>query len=182
MTDETTCPNCGQPEVEIIHQIDPEYGFLDELSQCGSCGEKFYTGEQSLANSRAYTIAVAEQRGLPSGETIKRIRLALGMKQDEFEAALGVGKKTVSRWENGTVPPSSTAAGMLWMAEHRPDAFLEYASRNTPEIRQPDLGGATVISINRKTSSAPITAPHGEKPEKMSNPTGTGVISTTGDA
>ncbi len=44
------------------------------------------------------------------GNKIRQIRLALGMTQETFGAAIGVGSITVSRWENGHTSAGSFMA------------------------------------------------------------------------
>ncbi len=39
------------------------------------------------------------------GSTVRRVRTALGMKQDEFAKKIGVSKGAVSQWENNIVQP-----------------------------------------------------------------------------
>src|SRR5258706_131308 len=131
MTESTakTCPMCRSGDIGITQQTVTEkargrtVAFLDERSKCKSCGEEFYTVEQSLASSSAYTAAVREANGLLSPGQIRAARLTLGMTQEEFESALAVGKKTVVRWERGTVAPSMAANGLLWVAAHYPNVF-----------------------------------------------------------
>ena len=125
------CPVCEGQSVRIVQRTaaaSARVSFRDELSHCDDCGEGFYTYEQSMASSRARTAALRKAEGLPTPEAIRNIRTSLSLTQAAFEQALGVGKKTVVRWERGTVPPSSAACGMLWVAEHHPAVFLEYAS------------------------------------------------------
>lgn len=101
--------------------------FMYETTKCEKCGEEFLSYEQSLAHSRSLTAAAREADGLFSPGRILRTRLRLGLSQPKFEDALGVGRKTVVRWERGTVPPSSAANGLLWFAEKYPGAFMQYA-------------------------------------------------------
>lgn len=136
-----SCPNCRADRVEIIQRIG-EYSegrmrvtFPEELSKCAACGEEFYTYAQSLESSRAVTTALRELQGLMSPERIKAARIRLKMSTGEFEQAAGFGKKTMARWERGTVPPSSAANFALWVAEQHPTVFMAYANArlsNTP--------------------------------------------------
>lgn len=129
------CPSCGVGRVEVVQRNAEHFDgsvtvtFTDELSKCDSCGEEFYTYEQSQAHSRALAAALREAHGVVAPEKIRAIRMGLRMTIAQFERAMGVGPKTVGRWERGTVTPSSAARGMLWIAEHHPDAFLDYASK-----------------------------------------------------
>ena len=50
-----------------------------------------------------------EERGLLTPEEIRRLRTDLGLRQQDLEGILGVGPKTVTRWEKGTVFQSAVA-------------------------------------------------------------------------
>ncbi len=141
-TTTVNCPLCQSRDVSVIQRqltakVDERaFSYCDEHSQCDECGEGFYTREQSLANSRAYTAALRKVEGLLTPEEIRGARVRLRMTQPQFERALGVGKKTVVRWERGTVPPSRGANVALWLAANYPTVFLEYADGRVPEIGQ----------------------------------------------
>jgi len=70
--------------------------------------------------------------------------VSLSARRTEFERALGVGKKTVVRWERGTVPPSRAANGMLWLAGHYPSVFLEYARQRSHS--RDDVNDVSVVA------------------------------------
>ena len=46
---------------------------------------------------------------------VKKIRLALGLTQEEFAHQLGVTLSTVNRWENGRTTPSRLARKQIAM-------------------------------------------------------------------
>jgi len=46
-------------------------------------------------------------------EEILDLRTSLGLSQGAFEQLLGVGKKTVTRWENGVIFPSAAANNLM---------------------------------------------------------------------
>jgi HTH-type transcriptional regulator/antitoxin MqsA len=93
----------------------------DAFMHCLSCGEDFHTGEQS----RAFDMKVVEARrrheGLLSGNDVKRIRQAVGLSQADFESALGIGPKTIVRWENNLGVQSKTVDDVLRLIEFDPD-------------------------------------------------------------
>ena len=153
-TDNARCPNCQSVSVEIFtrhNAASDGVSFLEELSRCNACDEQFYTYEQSMASSRAHAAAVRAAKGLPSPEVIQRTRVDLGMTQATFEQALGVGKKTVVRWERGTVPPSRAACLALWLARTHPDVFLDYARERHPDLVPPK--DAKVIALRASDTS-----------------------------
>ncbi|MBI2401571.1 MAG: helix-turn-helix domain-containing protein [Gemmatimonadetes bacterium] len=87
--------------------------FLDEFSRCQRCATDFYTHDQSLASSRARAGALREHEGLLTPQEIRDIRGQLGYTQAQLEEVLGVGAKTVVRWEKGTVRQSRLADRFL---------------------------------------------------------------------
>lgn len=74
-----------------------------ECAVCQECGEQFFLpGQMDAALARA-SRAIRLREGLLQPDEIRGIRDELRMTQREFENLLGVGRKTVVRWENGTV-------------------------------------------------------------------------------
>lgn len=160
---EEGCPLCGQGPVTVIRRAATKRAatgapieMTEELSVCRGCGEEFFTPEQSIAQSTAYTNAVRAADGLMSREEIRATRLALNMSQAEFEEAMGVGKKTAVRWEKGTVPPGPTANAMLWVASRYPSIFLEYAKERRKLIGKPEtaVGGPVIAFIGSAASGS----------------------------
>lgn len=128
------CARCGSEDVSEFSQTvtergpdDVEVTFADVFSHCNKCGNEFYTPEQSFNHSRAFTKATREAQGFYSGEQIKAIRERLGLTQRQLEKALGVGKKTVVRYEKGTVPHGGAIDNLIWIADHYPTIFSRLA-------------------------------------------------------
>jgi putative zinc finger/helix-turn-helix YgiT family protein len=74
----------------------------DRFMKCDSCGEEYFTDEQSRVHARTVNDARRRAEGLLTGEEIQTLRRALMLTQAELEEALGIARKTVVRWENGT--------------------------------------------------------------------------------
>lgn len=148
------CPACGSAELRIERrekeartQRGTAVPYWQESYLCMACGEEFLTADQSEASSRAYSEALRVADRLVSADEIRSARLRLDMTQDEFEDALGVGRKTVVRWERGTVVPSRAANGLLWIAVHFPGVFLEYAREFVPEATKPAAEGKLIATV-----------------------------------
>jgi putative zinc finger/helix-turn-helix YgiT family protein len=77
--------------------VDGEYRY------CDACGETVYTLEEATELQRQVATQIREQLGLLMPEAITEIREDLGLSKAAFERLLGVGPKTVTRWERGTV-------------------------------------------------------------------------------
>jgi HTH-type transcriptional regulator/antitoxin MqsA len=93
----------------------------DVATKCASCGEEFYTGAQAREADRKVVEVRRLREGLLSGENVKKIRQALGMSQSSLEKALGIGAKTIVRWENGTSVQSRLMDSMLRLVAFNPD-------------------------------------------------------------
>jgi putative zinc finger/helix-turn-helix YgiT family protein len=102
------CSQCGLRTVEretLAYSTEVPYdgrNYTVELAEfrvprCRNCGAMVLDDE---ANDQI-TAALRLQLGLLTPEQIHRNRDALGLKQRDFAALLGVGESTVSRWETG---------------------------------------------------------------------------------
>lgn len=145
----TSCPYCSSNRISLESVMTSEkvmvagaersIAYHDEHFKCVECGEIFATYDQAQAREGAYAQAVARASDGFTGAEIRALRERYGLTQSEFETALGLGKKTLVRWERGTVPPSSAAVGLLWMADRHPDVFAELAGRNGINIDTSEL-------------------------------------------
>lgn len=86
---------------------------------CGMCGEAFFMGEQADEYAAALDSGYRRANGLLSPDEIKGIRKRLGMSQEEFQALLGVGKTTVSRWESGRVIQPKAEDNLMRLVDAR---------------------------------------------------------------
>jgi putative zinc finger/helix-turn-helix YgiT family protein len=114
------CPHCGAETVLVtsatrtVHDSDgARLKYRERLSRCERCGEEFFTHEQSLAASRSRASVLRAHEGLLAPEEIRSIRARYGLSQAELERMLGLGAKTVVRWECGTVRQSQAADLLL---------------------------------------------------------------------
>jgi|GEM_PF-922881 len=122
------CPLCGSPDVrEIVRErrvtmnghdiVVPE----DRGTECGRCGETYYTGAQSRIADRKLIDARRRAEGLLTSDDVRGLRQALRLSQAELEQAIGTGPKTVVRWENGTAVQSKAADDVLRLIALDPD-------------------------------------------------------------
>jgi putative zinc finger/helix-turn-helix YgiT family protein len=91
--------------------------------ECESCGERFFTSEQSRTISRQIKEQVRRQFGLLSPEQIVEIRHGLKLTQEELEELFGLGSKVVTRWENGRVVQARTADVALRLLSIEPGSL-----------------------------------------------------------
>ncbi len=108
------------------------------MYRCETCGEEFFTAEQSRELSKQIKSRVREEAGLLSPERIVEIRKNLGLSQTELEELFGLGEKVVTRWENGRVIQGRTADVALRLLEMEPDV-LPKLKKALNRSRQPKV-------------------------------------------
>lgn len=119
----TTCPACGTAALHVIVE-DVAVPFRSgavtvpgvAVKVCAACGERPLSADEAeRLHLRAVAIARQEQ-GLLTPTEIRAIRSKRGLTQRQLEIALGVGEKTVVRWEKGSVfqgAASNTLMGLV---------------------------------------------------------------------
>jgi HTH-type transcriptional regulator/antitoxin MqsA len=119
-----------------------------ERSRCHDCGEIIYTPEQMDAAQTAAAEKIRQEDGLLSSSEIRSIRAQYGLTQAQLERLLGVGPKTVVRWERGTVFQSRTADELLRIISSIPAAFGYLARKNGIDTVtvEPIVRGKTQVS------------------------------------
>jgi HTH-type transcriptional regulator/antitoxin MqsA len=85
----------------------------DRFMRCGACGEEYYTGAQARASTTRLLALRRAREGLLTPEEIREVRHRLRLSQRALEKILGLGPKTVVRWERGTVLQSKAADDVL---------------------------------------------------------------------
>ena len=106
----TSCAVCDSEKAKKIRKkFEARYNQMPvviekvEMYRCESCGEEFFTPEQSRELSRRIKQYVRDKYGLLSPEQIVEIRKALGLSQSDLENLFGLGEKVVTRWETGRI-------------------------------------------------------------------------------
>ncbi len=105
------------------------------MSQCGKCGERFFTGQQARAVSIAVKNLVRKKLGLLSAAEIVRTRKALGLSQAELESLFGLGAKVVTRWESGRVVQTRAADVALRLLAADPRRVNELRRKSASQTR-----------------------------------------------
>jgi HTH-type transcriptional regulator / antitoxin MqsA len=127
---EARCHNCPGQAVLVAEETELKFGarvidVVDEFMRCAGCGSEFYLpGQMEATQQRAAANARAAE-GLLTPAEILAIRQGLRLTQAEFERLLGVGPKTVVRWERGTVFQNKATDSLL---------RLIHADRNNARI------------------------------------------------
>lgn len=122
-----SCPVCDGPLGIVSDEQEVRIGTRtalvpDEFSFCDTCEEEFYSPGQMAATMRRASEAIRRAEGLLTPNQIRGIRQMLGLTQDAFEKLLGVGPKTVVRWEKGTVFQNRSTDSLLRVVAAIPDS------------------------------------------------------------
>ncbi len=126
-TELDACPLCGGHLKERLSGRSIRVGsrtvsVLVSAPTCDSCGE-YYLDDKSLEELQTRVAnQIREQEDLLKPQEILAIRERLGLTQGDFEQFLGVGYKTVVRWERGTVFPNAATDNLLRVIANIPEA------------------------------------------------------------
>jgi len=122
-----TCPQCGSA-VELSRRAlqVPFRGHNVEVhdvvhGECTGCGEVYLGIDEMEQLQKAAASQMRESQGLLQPHEIKALRASLGLSQTGLERLLGVGAKTVVRWEKGTVFQSATADRLMRLLHVMPE-------------------------------------------------------------
>jgi putative zinc finger/helix-turn-helix YgiT family protein len=106
----------------------------EELYRCTVCGEEEYSYEQAVAAARRAGELYREQNGFLQPDEIAALRRRWGVTQAQLEAALGVGRKTVARWEAGRVLQTRAMDNLLRAIDRFPAVLAFLAERQGARI------------------------------------------------
>ncbi|MDO9556259.1 MAG: type II toxin-antitoxin system MqsA family antitoxin [Coriobacteriia bacterium] len=99
-----------------------------EHGVCADCSE-VYLALDAAEQLQTEAIRMSKAaRGLLAPDEIREIRRSFAMSQVAFEELLGVGSKTVVRWEKGTVFQSTTADRLMRLLRAQPELAMVLAS------------------------------------------------------
>lgn len=123
------CGNISAREVTRDLEIAVPEGKIsitgDTITQCSNpeCSAEYYTGIQSESHSSKVKKARAflrKSETLLSNDEISEIRKKFSLSQNKFEHALGMGPKTLIRWEKGYQSPGISADNLLRLLNKYP--------------------------------------------------------------
>lgn len=127
----SNCPVCGQSAVVTtnapltVEFRDSSYavtGFTYDV--CTECSEEFFVPGQVDAIQSAAVAMAREAQGLLTPEQIRQLRTDLSLRQNDLEDILGVGPKSVTRWEKGTVFQSAVADRFMRKLWQHPEILV----------------------------------------------------------
>ena len=134
-----TCGVCGgRVEPSMAPVVDEVRGHRITVTNllhglCGDCGEEYFEGRELQILDAEYSRQARVAEGLLQPSEIRAIRESLGMTQARFEQLLGVGPKTVVRWENGTVFQSKAVDRLIRLVGAVPEAVTYLRDLGVPQ-------------------------------------------------
>ena len=165
------CPICNGEAHLIREEREVRYGRRrvrvdDEFMRCSACNEIFYLAGQMEATDARASVRARQERGALLPFEIRAVRERHGLTQAQFERALGVGQKTVVRWESGTVTPNPATNMLLRLIEAEPrnlDLLLEWAELQelVKGSSAPQMGASPTGDAAETTSYSLPVAPVG---------------------
>ncbi|HET7463316.1 MAG TPA: type II TA system antitoxin MqsA family protein [Longimicrobium sp.] len=109
----------------------------EELYRCSVCGEEEYSYAQAIEAERRAGQAYRELNGFLHPDQIVAMRRRWGVTQAQLENALGVGRKTVARWEAGRVLQTRAMDNLLRAIDRFP-AVLAFLAERQGTALEPD--------------------------------------------
>lgn len=106
-----------------------------QFYRCSGCAEERVDLDQLDATRRAAAEALTESKGLLKPGEITALRNSLGLSLAAFENALGLGPKTMVRWESGKVMPSQAMALLLLLIRRDPSAMGFLMTRESAPVK-----------------------------------------------
>jgi HTH-type transcriptional regulator/antitoxin MqsA len=118
----------------------------DHYTHCEHCGVDYYSPQQSKTSDRRLIDVRRRHERLMTGEEIRSLRQSFQLSQQQFEAILGIGAKTVVRWENDTAVQGKAMDNLLKMLKVDPltirllqrlqKAPIDVSVKETPEFQR----------------------------------------------
>lgn len=129
------CYECGGPLVSGTSELPVSFGTRRttveiEGETCQACGETFHAPADVERAQRAAADKIRIDEGLLTPGELIAIRTRFGLTQAEMERLLGVGPKTVVRWERGTVFQNRATDALLRILAAVPEAYAFQAKRS----------------------------------------------------
>ena len=139
--EERFCPECGKEMDTVIRSTQETYPVKGEditimahVRYCESCGCDIWDDELDAQNLLTAYAAYREKHHLLQPAEIKEIRIKYDMSQTAFARVLGMGDKTITRYENGSI--ADAAQNNLLYLVQQPQVFSDLLERNKEKISE----------------------------------------------
>lgn len=182
MTESMTCFACNG-EMHLVREnaemsIGARKAAIDvERLRCSDCGETFYTPEQMDAAQHELAAVLRAKESLLPPERVRGIRERFKLTQSQLEQLLGVGPKTVVRWERGTVFQNKATDQLLRVLEGVPGVFAFMVKQSKLELREKVTCPAPAIERSAtRTFRLPTPQKRGLVPRRSTDRHGNRVV------
>lgn len=131
-----------------------------EHGECSSCGEVYLSIDAAEQLQAAAISKSKAAKQLMSSKEIRELRHSLALSQAAFEDLLGIGAKSVVRWEKGTVFQSATADRLMRLIRLMPELSGVLSSG---ELYAPKPGCGPLVfkhALSRNWSAPPARPAH----------------------
>lgn len=149
------CPNCDsevRSVIEVTSEIYPVKGediTIDaRVRFCAHCHTDIWDDELDAQNLLDAYAVYRKKHGLLSPEDIRATREKYNLSQTAFARVLGLGDKTITRYENGSIPDA--APNNLIFLCQQPGIFENLLEKNKERISEADYMNARSALDERK--------------------------------
>lgn len=168
MNQKLYCPFCADEREIIIKTVNESYPVKGEdieitanVSICTACGNEIWNEDLDTQNLKNAFDVFRSKHGLLTPKQIKGIRDKYGISQTTFARALGLGEKTITRYERGSLQDRAHN-GLISLAD-KPDAFKHLVELNKELLSESEfhmlierLGAFRIKTIERTPSDGTV--------------------------
>lgn len=170
------CPACESEQETLVIQKQETYPVKGEptpiqanVCTCAKCGEEIMTLQYDDDNLRRAYAKYRSRHGLLQPEEIKAIREQYEVSQITFARIIGVGDKTIARYENGSL--QDEAINNLILLAKDPKNFLLLLDRNESKIAPEEAErlrktfGEVRVFVRWSNTQSPYVCSFNDKPD-----------------
>lgn len=139
MNEKEYCPNCKKmvdtritEKYETLNVRGQEITLKVKVRICLECGNSIFDEELDDETLKMFYDEYRRLNNLLFPEEIKKIREKYNMSQTEFAKLLGMGEKTIARYENGAI--QERVHDNLIRVVNNPNVFADLVERNSNYI------------------------------------------------
>lgn len=133
------CPKCDTEVESTVREVTETYPVKGEeitiraqVRFCAACGEDIWDEELDAKNLLTAYAQYRQKHGMLQPDEIRQIREKYGLSQVAFARVLGLGDKTIARYENGSI--ADMAQNNLIALMHSPGNFEELLEKSKAKI------------------------------------------------
>lgn len=142
------CPICNEKHNGIMKMKEETYPVKGEditiaakVMYCECCGNEVWDEAFDSQNLLQAFANYRERHNLIQPQEIQKIRERYGLSQTAFACVLGLGDKTITRYENGSIPDA--AQNNLIELMNNPENFEKLLLKNRTQISEQDYRKAS---------------------------------------